>query len=106
MVVLVSNLGVDLGKLVLLEKSKQVPGCIKTLEDITSSVLALTQELILEFLKEDKEVLVISGKGIFTDDGLHSHRIFAHSVEGVELGENVVVILTSQLLAIRFDTDG
>ena len=110
MVELVSDLLLDLGKLVLLKQGQQVPSGIKTLEDSTAIVLTLGQEIVFELLEEDKVVLVICAQSVLTDDSLHSHRVLALSVEGVHLGEDVIVVLTSQFdlvaIFILLNTDG
>ena len=89
----------------ILEKSEKIPSSIQRLENITASVLALLQEVSLELLKEDKEVLVISGQGVFTDDSLHGQCIFTRGVESVHLSEDGRVIVTSQFMTVLFNTD-
>ena len=63
------------------------------------------QEVSLELLKEDKEVLVISGQGVFTDDSLHGQCVFTRGVESVHLSEDGRVIVTSQFMTVLFNTD-
>ena len=105
-VVLGEDLLVDLGQHTFLEEAEQVPSGIQGLEDGTATVLALLQEVSLELVEEDEEVLVISGKGVLTDDGLHGKSILTSGVERVHLRENGGVILTSQLMTVLLNTDG
>lgn len=105
-VVLGEDLLVDLGQHTLLEEAKQVPRGIQRLEDVTAAVLALLQEVSLELLEEDEEVFVISGQGIFTNDGLHGKSVLTSGVEGVHLREDGRVIVTSQLMTVLLNTDG
>ena len=104
-VILGEDLLINLGKHTLLEKSEKIPSSIQRLENITASVLALLQEVSLELLKEDKEVLVISGQGVFTDDSLHGQCVFTRGVESVHLSEDGRVIVTSQFMTVLFNTD-
>ena len=87
-VVLSEDLLVDFGEHALLEKTKEVPSCVERLEDITTAILALLEEVSLELLKEDEEVLIVSCEGVLTDDSLHGQRILARSIETVHLGED------------------
>ena len=80
-VVLGEDLLVDLGQHTLLEESKEIPGSVERLEDGTTAVLALLQEVTLELLEEDQEVLVIGSEGILTDDSLHGQSVFTRGVE-------------------------
>ena len=105
-VVLGEDLLVDLGQHALLEESEEIPSGIERLENGTAAVLALLQEIGLELLEEDQEVLVISGEGILTDDSLHGQRVFTRGVEGVHLREDGWMIVTGELMAVLFDTDG
>jgi hypothetical protein len=105
-VVLGEDLLVDLGQHTFLEEAEQVPSGIQGLEDGTATVLALLQEVSLELVEEDEEVLVISGKGVLTDDGLHGKSILTSGVERVHLREDGGVILTSQLMTVLLNTDG
>ena len=105
-VVLGEDLLVDLGQHALLEESEEIPSGIERLENVTAAVLALLQEIGLELLEEDQEVLVISGEGILTDDSLHGQRVFTRGVEGVHLREDGRMIVTGELMAVLFDTDG
>ena len=87
-VVLSEDLLVDLGEHALLEETKEVPSCVERLEDITTAILALLEEVSLELLKEDEEVFIVGCEGVLTDDSLHGQRILARSIETVHLGEN------------------
>ena len=105
-VVLGEDFLVDLGQHALLEESEEIPSGIERLENVTAAVLALLQEIGLELLEEDQEVLVISGEGVLTDDSLHGQCIFTRGVEGVHLREDGWMIVTGELMAVLFDTDG
>ena len=105
-VVFGEDLLVDLGEHTLLEESEEIPSGVERLENVTAAVLALLQEVGLELLEEDQEVLVISGEGILTDDSLHGQRVFTRGVESVHLREDGWMIVTGELMAVLFDTDG
>jgi len=94
----VEPLVVNLGEHAALEQAKQVPSFVERLEDSTVGILVLTKELTLELLKEDKEVLVIAGKRVLTDDSLHGEGVLAGSVERVHLREDGRMILSGQLV--------
>ena len=84
-IVLVEHLVVDLGEGFSFEQSEQVPSALEGSEDITLFVLALLEELGLELFEEQEEVLVIDGKSVFSDDGLHCEGVLTDGVEIVHL---------------------
>jgi hypothetical protein len=105
-VVLSEDLLVDLGEHALLEETKEVPGRVQRLEDITTTILALLEEVSLELLKEDEEVLIVGREGVLTDDSLHGQSILARSIERVHLSEDGWMIISGELMSVLLNTDG
>ena len=65
------------------ENTQQLPADIKRLEDSTVFVVALCNEILLEFRQEFQIEQVVRCQSFFTNDGLHGLDVFTDGVTRV-----------------------
>jgi hypothetical protein len=79
--------------------SEQRPGNIESLENGTTLVGGLLDELLLKLLNELEVEQIFIGEGFLSDDGLHSLYVLTDGVVGVQLVGDGSMVLAGHTLA-------
>lgn len=99
LVVDVLSLVRDFRNLLLWEEGEQVPSLVEGFEDGPVLLERLLDELALESIVKEEVVVVLGGKGILTDDGLHGLGVLALRIEGVHLAGDLWMVRSCHVLA-------
>lgn len=71
------------------EDTQQLPSDVQRLEDGAVLIVALSDEILLEFSQELQIQQVIGRKSLLTDDSLHGLNVLSDGVASVELIRHV-----------------